>query len=153
LRILGFQVRVHRGQAPARFDTSAIGGVIDIQTHRARKKRRIEVHNSYGSLNSYEGSVLYSQAFGKAKRQTRLLLSYHHDRSDGDFSFFDDNGTPANLSDDQIVKRNNNEFAKNSVLLRVQQDLNDDIRLAFYNNFYREDRGVPGLGTRGHCRC
>ncbi len=134
---------IYRGQAPARFDSSAIGGVVAIKTHRAQKKRRIEIHNSYGSLNTYKGSVLYAETFGS----TGLLLSYQHARSNGDFSHLDDNGTPANSTDDQVITRANNEFAKNNFLFRLHQAIRSDLDFEFSNNFFREDRGVPGLRT------
>ncbi len=136
-------ITVYRGQAPARYDSSAIGGVVDIQTYRTTKERRTELYNSFGSLTSYEVTALHSQTFG----ETGVLASYQYATSKGNFSYRDNNGTPGNPNDDQTVKRRNNQFGNHNFFLRISQPIAKDIDFKFYNNLFHEGRGVPGLGT------
>lgn len=136
-------ITVYRGQAPIRFATSAVGGVIALTTRQAERDRKTDAQASYGSLNTFDAAASHSQGW----EQTRFLINYQYGRSDGDFSFLDNNGTPANLADDQEVQRRNNEYAKHHQLTKLTQGLSDTLSLDFSNQFFREDRGMPGLGT------
>jgi iron complex outermembrane receptor protein len=132
------RIEVYKGAAPARFQTSAIGGVVNIVTKKAGRGRDTRLSASYGSFNTIEGTLLQSQRIEK----TAYQAGYTYTRSDGDFTFESDNGTPFNPNDDQVEKRRNNEFARHTLLAKF-----DWKNVSFNNQFFREDRGIPGLGT------
>ncbi len=136
-------ITVYRGYAPAQFDQSAIGGVIAITSRQSTPGHYMALTQSYGSLNTYEGSAIYSQQ----KAETDFLIAYQYQRSDGDFNFLDNNGTFANTRDDRIVPRQNNQFSKNSFLIRASRQEHENWQLSFSHYFFHETRGVPGLGT------
>jgi outer membrane cobalamin receptor len=136
-------ITIYRGQAPARFGSNAIGGLVDIKSKKAKDERPVESSQRYGSWHTYEGSLLYADKIKK----TRFVTSYQYHRSQGDYFFLDDNGTPANLNDDQRVRRKNNAFAQHFLSGHVKHEFGKDWNLELTNNFFREDRGIPGLGT------
>ncbi len=141
------RIEVYKGAAPARFNASAIGGVVNIVTKKAGKGRATKLGASYGSFNTFEGTLLQSQRFEK----TAYQVGYTYTRSSGDFTFENNNGTPFNPNDDRIEKRRNNEFARHNLLTKWDWEVGASearsLRLSFNNQFFREDRGIPGLGT------
>ncbi|MBI3541085.1 MAG: TonB-dependent receptor [Deltaproteobacteria bacterium] len=140
------RIEVYKGAAPARFGSSAMGGVVNIVTKKGRKPRETRLIQSFGSFNTYEGTLLHAQNLKKASYQ----VGYTYSRSAGDFTFLDDNGTPFNTSDDQITTRKNNNFARHNVLtkLGLPSSQENGLEFDFQNQFFREDRGIPGLATR-----
>lgn len=136
-------ITVYRGQAPARYATSAIGGVIAIETSDHQEGRESQLTQRYGSLNTYTGLIKHRENVGP----NDLAVSYQFSRSDGNFTFTDDGGTPGNPDDDTRTPRRNNEFAQHNFLARWTRELSRNFSLTLYNNFFYEERGVPGLGT------
>lgn len=141
------RIEVYKGAAPARFQTSAIGGVINIVTKKSNRARETKFAVSYGSFNTFEGTALQSQRFDKTSYQA----GYTFTRSSGDFTFENNNGTPFNPNDDRIEKRRNNEFSRHNLLTKFSFDVrahgHAPLQFAINNQFFREDRGIPGLGT------
>ena len=132
------RIEVYKGAAPAWFGTSAMGGVVNIVTKKATAKRTTQATSSYGSFNTFEGNLLQAQDL----KQFAYTVGYTFSRSDGDFSYLDNNGTPFNTSDDREVSRINNEFARHNLLTKVRYRF-----LNIQNQFFHEERGIPGLGT------
>ena len=83
-----------------------------------------------------------SQGFDKLG----YVVLFNYTGSLGDFKFFDDNGTPFNLLDDAIVRRQNNGFrafngnAKGEAILWGWQ-------CTLSNDIYTKDQGVPGQSS------
>lgn len=136
------RIEIYRGAVPARLGTSAMGGAVLIQTKKTTRERTTRLTGSYGSFNTLETDLFQSQTF----KPLGYAVDYHFLRSDGDFPFEDDNGTPLNLSDDTIEARKNNELARHNLLLKLSRPIAAGT-VDFQENFLREDRGIPGLGT------
>ena len=139
------RIEIYKGAAPASFGSSAIGGVVNIITKKSGTGRQIKVVQSFGSFKSYEGTIRHSQRQGPFSYQ----VGYTYSRSDGDFSFLDDNGTPFNTADDRTETRRNNEFARHNLLTRLEYRFPhlEGFSIGLQNLFFREDRGIPGLAT------
>ena len=65
-------------------------------------------------------------------------------KSDGDFEFRTDNGTPSNPDDDRTVKRSNNDFESGNLFVRVSYDFPNDVNTELSNDFLNKTTGVPG---------
>ncbi|QQR81623.1 MAG: TonB-dependent receptor [Deltaproteobacteria bacterium] len=137
------RVEIYKGSAPASFGTSSIGGVVNIVTKKAAKKWETKITQSYGSFNTYEAGLNQSGHLGKFSHQ----LGYQFQKSDGDFFYFDNNGTPFNGTDDRVTKRINNQFDRHNLFTKVQYDISQTWNLKANNQFFTEDRGIPGLAT------
>ncbi len=139
------RIEVYRGVAPARFGSSSIGGVVNIVTKRGKNKRETLLAQSYGSFNTYEGSLFQSQTI----QPFHYNVGYTFTHSNGDFTYRDDNGTPFNPNDDRLVKRRNNQFDRHNLLtgLTWKSPSVEGLEVSFQNQFFREDRGIPGLAT------
>lgn len=139
------KIEIYKGAAPASFGSSAIGGVVNIVTKKAVTGRDTRLIQSFGSFKSYEGTIRHSQRQGPFSYQ----VGYTYSRSDGDFSFLDDNGTPFNAADDRTETRRNNEFARHNLLTKLEYRFPhlEGFSIGLQNLFFREDRGIPGLAT------
>ena len=141
------RVEVYRGFSPPELGGSAIGGAVHLVT------REDGAHP--GLLSGLEGN-LSGGSFDTRRENGSLwlkrgLLRFFahaaHERSAGDYSFHDDNGTPFNPNDDETATRVNNNFDAWNGMARVSVDLSRvaDVSLA-YHDAAREN-GVPGLGS------
>ncbi len=139
------RIEIYKGAAPARFGSSSIGGVVNIVTKKAEGGRSTVVTQSYGSFKTYEGSLVHSQTVAPFSYNAATTSA----RSAGDVTFSDDNGTPFNPDDDRTIARANNEFARHNLSagMRWKSENIDGLEIAFQDQFFREDRGIPGLAT------
>ncbi len=139
------RIEIYKGAAPAAFDSSSMGGVVNIVTKKSGKKRETRLTQSYGSFKTYEGSLSQSQGWDRFSYQA----SYNFQRSSGDFDYVDNNGTPFNSADDRVTSRKNNQFMRHNLATHLEYFLNSEknFSLGFHNNFFHESRGIPGLAT------
>src|SRR3989337_2486540 len=121
-----------RGGSSALVGTDAIGGVVNIVTKRTDKPFTFG-SVTYGSFNTLSINLSRAQKF----KNLSYLFSYAHTQSKGDFEFESVN--------DIILTRINNEFLSESVLAKLEYDFNG-WKVGFLNEFYFDDKGVPGLG-------
>jgi vitamin B12 transporter len=121
-----------RGGASALAGSDAIGGVVNIVTKKTDKPFT-SLSATYGSFETLLLNASRAQKIGNLG----YFLSYTHAQSNGDFEFKSVN--------DLTVKRINNEFHSESFLGKLDYDL-DGWKIGFLNEFFYDDRGVPGLG-------
>jgi iron complex outermembrane receptor protein len=67
--------------------------------------------------------------------------------SEGDFTYFDDNGTPENPTDDGETTRINNAFNSVGALARADYDLGDGLVADATQEFLFKQQGVPGTAA------
>ncbi|MBI2982514.1 MAG: TonB-dependent receptor [Deltaproteobacteria bacterium] len=133
------KIEVYRGAVPSTLGSSPMGGAVFIRTKKS-EGRQTRISGSYGSFNTIDSAVSQSERF----QSSSYAADYHFSRSDGDFSFTGDNGTPLNPNDDRTLVRNNNEFQRHQLILKAGSALRRDSELAFQEILFREDRGIPG---------
>ena len=126
------KIEVIRGGASAFTGSDAIGGLINIKTKSFSKPITLG-SISYGSFNTL--SVNASRA--EAINNFEYFISFNHSQSDGDFDFKSIN----NLK----LERINNEFKSDSLLVKLGYKLGG-WKISFINEFFYDDKGVPGLG-------
>jgi len=124
---------VIRGGASALAGSDAIGGVVNIVTKRSDKPFTFG-SATYGSFETFGINLGRAQKIGKFS----YLVSFAHAQSEGDFEFKSVNGLDA--------KRINNDFHSESFLLKTDYDFENGWKVGLLNEFFYDDRGVPGLG-------
>ncbi len=138
------RIEVYRGGSPGKIPESTIGGVVLIKTKAKPEKPEASAYGYVGSFETAKGQATYADKLGLVSP----VISFEHTRSLGDFLYNDDSGTRFNQSDDKLVRRQNNDFAINSLFTKFLFDLPGDTDLSVTNIFFQKDEGVPGLGTR-----
>ncbi|GHS99743.1 TonB-dependent receptor [Synergistales bacterium] len=130
------RIEVYRGVIPARFAEAGLGGVINIVT-RAPGGQKTTVSGGV-SAGQAKGGLSHSRPLKIARREGKFLLSANHERSDGDFSYHNDNGTPYNKADDYKAWRRDNGRDMSDILLKWS-DASYDARIAWS----RDKRALP----------
>ena len=138
------RVEVYRGGSPGSIPESTVGGVVVLNTKVKSDKRESNVYGSVGSFETVKARLNHTQSWGKFS----TVLAYEYARSKGDFLYKNDNGTRFNQDDDRVVRRQNNDFALNSLFTKFIVELPLKSTLSFTNVFFEKDEGVPGLGSR-----
>ncbi len=122
-----------RGGASALAGSDAIGGVVNIVTKDTDKPFTFG-SATYGSYNTFALNLSRAQKIGNLS----YLLAFSHAQSDGDFKFKSVN--------DLTLTRINNEFHAESLLGKIDYDFGNGWKIGAINEFFYDDRGVPGLG-------
>jgi len=146
-------IEIYRGFTPASLGGSAIGGAINIRTKEPSPGRAAASGSmALGSYGTVETSGLVSWAArpgaaGTGRPGADGLVSMSLTRSDGDFRFYDDNGTTRTAADDGFETRENNRFWTGEILGRAGMAMDAGGRVELQTTFTRRRQGVPGIGA------
>ncbi|MDL2264233.1 TonB-dependent receptor, partial [Synergistaceae bacterium OttesenSCG-928-I11] len=111
------RIEVYRGYIPAKFGAQAMGGVINIVTKQPTEPET-NVTLGAGSFGRYKGNVSYGAPLGDGT----LFAAFGYETYDGDYKYWNDNGTPYNATDDYTGKRRDNGFENMDLLLKWQDE-------------------------------
>ncbi|HSP98188.1 MAG TPA: TonB-dependent receptor [Candidatus Dormibacteraeota bacterium] len=137
------RIDVYRGTIPVGFGGGGIGGVVNLVTKPPSATPSTELKAGYGSFETRKVVATHTQevdGFDVLGHVTYL-------GSKGDFTYFNDNGTPENPSDDRETTRINNQFDAVGGLARVARDLGDGLRVDGTQELFYRNQGVPGPAT------
>ena len=105
------RIEVFRGTVPIELSHASLGGAVNIIS----KKSATNLQSLKASLASFN-----TQAYNYSKHITgnksRFFFSASALKSDNDFEFTNNNGTPLNSTDDRREKRFNNKLAQYSIM-------------------------------------
>jgi len=141
------QVDLYAGGIPVFLGGDGLGGALNFKLNRPKEKAAAEFGTRVGSYD-------YLSLFGGIDTRVGVPISVgaEFNRSDEDFTYFDDNGTPFNSSDDGYKKRQNNGFQRFSIVPQalLYRDKNNELRV-FGINFFgnREIAGSTQFSTEG----
>jgi outer membrane cobalamin receptor len=145
LPVAGLQrVEVYRGTAPGRFASAGIGGVVNLVTRRAGRGPRWHLSaeaGEHGTLGARASSRLQRGALGGQ-------LGVHALRSEGDFCFLDDNGTPLNPADDSRRRRRNSGVEQLDATARFELAAERRLTLGLTADLFAREQGIPGPGSK-----
>jgi outer membrane cobalamin receptor len=100
------RIDIYRGFAPLQLGAGSIGGAINLVTRPAAGATTNSASFSYGSFDTRKITLYRAQGF----ERLGYVVLFNYTETLGNFRFFDDNGTPFNLLDDETVRRHNNGF-------------------------------------------
>lgn len=138
------RVEIYRGSSPLELGPAAPGGAINLVTVSSLDaSNRGRARIAGGAFGTWE-------AAGDAEaRRGRLSGAIHAgvQRSRGDFTYPDDNGTPFNPDDDSTSTRQNNHFSAATLLASGTWRPAQGWRLGARADLFEKAQGVPGLGA------
>jgi outer membrane cobalamin receptor len=139
------RVEVYKGVVPVGFGTDALGGVINIVTHKKRRKFFIDASYSYGSFNTHKSYVNFGQTFKSGLMYEVNAFQNYSDNSyyvDTPVEHFLENGSQLNAKQIEHVRRFNDTYHNESVIGKiglVDKSFADRLVLSFrWSNFYKE---------------
>lgn len=136
------RVEIYRGFAPLQLGSGSIGGAIHLVTRPVAGATTNSASLSYGSFDTRKITLYRSQGF----EQLGYVALFNYTETLGNFTFFDDNGTPFNFLDDEQVKRRNNGFRSFNLNTKGEAIVGG-WQFTLSNDFYLKDQGVPGQGS------
>ena len=137
------RVEVYRGFVPASLG-GAMGGAVNLVTSFAPNRPVLTASGSFGSWFSHRGMLSYAQR--KGDWQWNLAASLKGTK--GDFSYFDDKGTPFNFDDDnEQAIRANNDFELFSFLGRLRWKPGKHWAFNLTDLLTIREQGIPGLAN------
>jgi outer membrane cobalamin receptor len=133
-------IEIYRGATPASLSMASIGGAILLHSRAPGPGAHGEASASYGSYATAQ--VAGSYAHGG--ENSEWLAAVDGATSDGDFTYLDNNGTPAESTDDVTARRVNNAFTRAHALLRGGLT-EGPARITLLADLMGRDQGVPGI--------
>lgn len=137
------RIEVYRGTVPVGFGGGGIGGVVNLVTRPPSPEPHTEVSAGYGSFETRKAVATHTRQIAG----TDVLAHVSYLGSTGNFTYFDDNGTDMNPTDDKTTTRINNAFNAVDALARGSRDLGDGLRADAVQEFLYKEQGVPGPGS------
>ncbi|RMF15775.1 MAG: TonB-dependent receptor [Candidatus Dadabacteria bacterium] len=135
-------VDVWRSGAPEVLGAQPIGGAIRLQT-RSIERRETQLRAAYGAWNTLHLAGGHTQPL----RRGGVLGSVSWRRTDGNFSYRSDNGTAFDPSDDQTLRRGNNDGEQFDGLIKARVEAGD-LQMVAMHSAYGFRGGLPGNGLR-----
>jgi len=137
------RIEVYKGSSPSNFPLSPLGGVINLVTKKPASEGKHQVSVGYGSYQT--SKVFFSSS--KVIGPFNYFIFLQGDKSKGNFSFKDDNGTPVvNKEDDFITTRKNNESKSYQLTGQAGYSLKK-YKFNFLNDFFYKGQGLPGMNN------
>jgi len=140
------EVEVYRGGVPVDLGGAALGGAVNFATgvgpDAAGDTMRFSAGT--GSFGARHLRARWRDATEDGAFASHIGLGYRG--ADGDFEFFDDNGTPLNLADDQYVERTNNGFDQLDGVARARY-MHGATRVEAGSRAIYKQQGVPGRAS------
>ncbi len=134
------RVEVWRGNAPPRFGSLPIGGVINLVTGQDVPPR---LHASVGQLGTFRVGGNGASSGRILGRDSDALLIVEGFRTRADFAYFSDNGTIYNVFDDQWLERSHNDKAQVSLTGRWRMQLGQG-SLTLLDSLLSRDEAIAG---------
>ncbi|MFN7146334.1 MAG: TonB-dependent receptor, partial [Myxococcota bacterium] len=131
------RVEIYRGMAPVAFGSGAIGGVLNLVTPTRATPTSGAVR--FGSFGTFGASAVTAPKAGAVD----ALLAFDQLHTEGDFPYFDDQGTEYTLLDDRTPIRANNAIDRASLLGRVRFGP-PDARFSVMESFVASHQELPG---------
>ena len=141
---LGFdnleKIEIYKSGLSGGFSNTSIGGTVNLVTNKSEFKKVTRVNTGGGSFNTYKISGFHSDFTEK----TRYSFFVQKEKSDQNFIFKTDNGTPViNNYDDKDIRRKNAFFDRYNFTSKFGIDFKSTT-LNFLNDFNYRKNGIPG---------
>lgn len=107
------RIEVYKGYVPAQFGAQAMGGVINIVT-KMPEKPKTHLELGMGSFGRYKTALSHGTRMGDGK----FFTAFGYETYDGDYKYWNDNGTAYNNVDDYEGRRRDNGFENMDLLLK-----------------------------------
>ncbi len=135
------RIEVHRALSPLGMGVATPGGAVNLVT--GTRAQGASLRAAAGSFGTHE----IAGGWARSRGAWSALVHAGHQGSDGDFRYFDDNGTPQNAADDAMSTRVNGRFDAASALARIAWSPRPEVRIVLRGEGFHRAQGVPGVGA------
>ncbi len=142
------RIDIYRGTTPLQLGQPSIGGAVNIITRRQREKPTHRLKASIASFNTAKLNLASSLKHA----DDELLFSASVLRSDNDFIYRDDNGTPFNPDDDSEQRRQNDGVQHLNALANWKHALNRQLDAELRLSLSARDKQIPSVSNSAAVR-
>lgn len=138
------KIEIYKSSTPAGFSGSNIGGSINLisKTGTIKPSTRLTVQG--GSFHTFKSTVSHTNSFKDGSYYLQVL----GEKSDQDFSYFNNKGTLLfNTYDDSVDRRKNAQYEKSGFTGNVNYNIGKTA-VTFLNDYLYRKQGLPGPGNR-----
>lgn len=137
------RIEIYKSGQSSSLSSSAIGGSVNLITKKGKGKKKSRINLSGGSFHTYKITGFHSES----TENLNYSIFSQKEKSDQDFRFRNDNGTPVlNTWDDKDDKRKNAWFDRYNLTGTMGFSLwGGDWSLL--NDFNYRKNGIPGVGN------
>jgi iron complex outermembrane recepter protein len=133
-------IEIYKSGASSGFSSSAIGGSVNLVTEKSKGKRKSRIGLAGGSFNTIKTNISHSDSIESVQYGVFL----QREKSDQNFLFQSDNGTPVlNEWDDKLERRKNAYFDRTNFTGNLTFKIRDT-SISFLNDFNYRVNGLPG---------
>ncbi len=115
------QVELYRGGVPIGYGGSGLGGALNLTTSVGPPASAKPIHASIGGGSFGARHIRGRLLGGNSQHGTGYHAAIGYAGANGDFSYFNDNGTNLNTSDDRFQKRTNNGYDQIDTVFRYRK--------------------------------
>ena len=135
------RIEVYRGMSPLGLGAATPGGAVNLVTSDVARVRTLRAAGGSFGTSELRGT------FAESRGPLALFAHTGYQGSAGDFRYFDDNGTPQNVTDDSTSTRRNARFDALASLARLAWTPRPGVRLSLLGDLFHKAQGMPGLGA------
>ncbi|MBN2527104.1 MAG: TonB-dependent receptor [Deltaproteobacteria bacterium] len=135
------RIDVYRGTTPVSLGLGSIGGAISLQSRKA-EGTSTELVAGAGSWGAKKATAFHRATHGKVN----LLLILGVAGAKGDFEYLNTKGTWLTDDDDEVMRRENNDYVGVSALTKLSTKIGRS-KVTFFNDLYVKDQGVASGET------
>lgn len=133
-------IDIYKGANPSKLGFPTSGGAVYLNSHQ-ESKDGFSLDLTTGSFGTIKSSGFISHKIGKTRINFGQTIHY----TKGNYSFEDDNGTPFNQNDDEVIKRENNQSLLIHPYLNIEHALDDDTLINGVIHYIHHKKGIPGV--------
>ena len=135
------KVEIYRSNPPPSLGSSAMGGALNLVSHE--ETAITDLRASVGTLNTYRGGATIARTAEISGKPADYWLAIEGFASGGDYTYFDDGGTPFTLVDDRLRDRENNDKSQLGIHGRWRWG-ERRLRLTLMDALLSRESGLPG---------
>ncbi|MEM7180624.1 MAG: TonB-dependent receptor plug domain-containing protein [Spirochaetota bacterium] len=137
------RIEIYKSGTALGFSASAIGGTVNLVTKKGKKKKKTRVSIAGGSFRTYKLKAFHANYY----QDLDYSLFVQKEKSDGNFRFRNDNGTPVlNTFDDFDERRKNAWFDRYNFTTNLAYR-REKTTYTLLNDFNYRFQGIPGQGN------
>ncbi|MCP4447539.1 MAG: TonB-dependent receptor [Myxococcales bacterium] len=136
------EIEVFRGAVPMRLGGAAMGGAVEFRSMSSASQRNASVSSGLGAFGAKH--LIARVSDGDARWSYLASMGYRG--ADGDYRYFNDNGTLLRADDDRYEKRRNNDFDMVHAHARATYELSE-VTIEAGTRTTLKYQGIPGIGS------
>ncbi len=138
------RIEVYKDIIPIEFSEASNGGVINIITRRTKKTNTTRISVGAGMFKTHKLTFAATQSMKK----WQYVASGTYLKSNNNYKFTFENGTPESPDDHEVQNRQNNQLSQYNLIAKAKHSITEQRTLQFAAEFFNKNKHIPSLRNR-----